>query len=142
MRDRLIKLINEKLDCNKAGIIPEWLADDLIDSKQIIVLPCKLGTEIYHLDLEIPEDEPQCSDCKDNYSGFGEFWCDHNFLGWPSFEDLLNDPKDVCPKFKPFIREEIFTLSFWAGREKWFNRSWFLTEEEAKKALEEYKQSN
>ena len=148
MRDRLIKLLDKIQTCGEytTGFTTHWRPNDRVADyllkNGIIVLPCIIGTKIYHIDLEIPEDEPQCSDCKDNHSGFGEFYCDNDFLGWPTYEDLLNDPKDVCPKFKPFIREETFTLSFWASWEKWFNRSWFLTEEEAIKALEEFKQSN
>lgn len=143
MRDRLIKLIDDyihNVDVTKwySEELDEGLADYLIENG-VIVLPCKTGAKIYHIDLEIPEEEPQCSDCIENHSGFGEFWCDKDYLGWPSFEDLLNDPKDVCPKFKPFVREETFTLSFWANLEKWFNKSWFLTEEEAHKKLEEFK---
>ena len=57
-------------------------------------------------------------------------------------EDKLTDPEDVCPKYKPYIREETFTLHFWASLEKWFNKTWFLTEEEAKKALEEFNNEN
>jgi hypothetical protein len=141
MRDRLVELIKQEIDCNKAGIIPEWLANYLIENG-VIVLPCPIGTKIYHLDLEIPDNEPQCSECKNNYSGFGEFFCDEDYIGWPSMEDKLCNPKDVCPKFKPYIVEGIFTLSFWVSHEKWLNKTWFLTEDEAEKALEDIKQMN
>lgn len=109
------------------GLQTHWVpnnvvAQQLIASEQVVVLPCKIGSTIYHIDLEIPENEPQCSGCKDNYSGFGEFYCDNDYLGWPSFEDKLNNRKDVCPKFKPIIRTEKFTLSFWASYEKYFSR--------------------
>lgn len=48
MRDRLIELIKKILDCDKAGIIPEWLADDLL-AEGVIVPPCKVGTTLYFL---------------------------------------------------------------------------------------------
>lgn len=149
MRDRLIKLLDNKIstleleDCDSIWTSEKLdeLADYLLENG-IIILPCKLGTKIYHIDLEIPEEEPQCSDCKENHSGFGDFWCDKDYIGWPTFEDMLNDPKDICPKFKPFMREETFTLSFWASHEKWFNKSWFLTEDEANKTLIEFNKNN
>jgi hypothetical protein len=140
MRDRLIDLL-DNITSNfrfTAWKNTDRIADYLLKNG-IVVLPCPIGTKIYHLDLEIPEDEPQCSDCKNNHSGFGDFWCDENYFGWPSFEDLLSDPESVCPRFKPLVREETFTLSFWASYEKWFNKSWFLTEEEANKTLDKFK---
>lgn len=144
MRDELIKLIDDFIHNVN---VKEWyseeldekLADAILDSQRIIVLPCKLGTKIYHIDLDIPENEKQCSECPKNCSGFGEFWCDDDYIGWPSMEDKLLSPNDVCPKYKPGINEETFTLHFWASNEKWFNKTWFLTEEEANKALEEFK---
>ena len=135
MKTKLVNLLNKAFDLF-TWMNTDKVADYLLKNG-IIVLPCHPGTKIYHIDLEIPEDEPQCSDCKDNHGRFGEFYCDNDFLGWPTFEDLLNDPKDVCPKFKPFVKEETFTLSFWVSYKEWFNRSWFFTEEEAKKFLED-----
>ena len=141
MRDKLIKLLDYILGSSKfrfdAWENTDKIADFLLKN-DIIVLPCKLDTKIYHIDLEIPENEVECSACSKNCSGFGEFWCDDDYLGWPSMEDKLIQPKDVCPKYKPCIKEEKFTLHFWANLEKWFNKTWFLTEEEAKKALEEF----
>ena len=114
------------------------VANHLIKSEQVIVLPCKLGTTIYHLDLEIPDDEEQCSDCKYNCSDFGEFYCDKYYAGWPSMEQKITHPGDVCPRYKMYVNNITFTLKFYANYEKWFNKTWFLTEEEAYKAIEEY----
>lgn len=143
MVDKLTSLLNkfygEYFDvCPEANDESVALAEYLINNG-VIVLPCKPGTKIYHIDLDIPENEQPCSDCPKNYSGFGEFWCDDNYIGWPSMEEKLLEPEHVCPKYKPGISEEKFTLSFWASYEKWFNKTWFLTEEEANKALEEFK---
>ena len=141
MRDNLIKLLDYITGSSKfrfdAWENTDKIADYLLKNN-VIVLPCKIGTIIYHIDLDIPENEKQCSECPKNYSGFGEFCCDDDYLGWPTMEDKLTNPKDVCPKYKPGIRKEVFTLIFWANYEKWFNKTWFLTEEEANKALEEF----
>lgn len=145
MRDRLIKLISDIQDygMRETDFTTHWrfndrLADYLLENA-VITLPCKLETKIYHIDLGIPEDEPQCYECIDNCSGFGEFYCDKNYVGWPSIERKIEHPEKVCPRFKPIIREETFTLNFWASYEKWFNKTWFLIKEEANKALEEFK---
>lgn len=144
MRNTLIDLINDfihEVDVKRwySQELDEGLADSLLASEQVIVLPCKPGTKIYHIGLKIPEDEIQCSACANNCSGFEEFWCDEGYVGWPSMEDKLIHPGDVCPKFKPIIKEETFTMSFWARNDEWFNRTWFLTEDEANKALEDFK---
>ena len=118
------------------------IAQYLLDSEQVVVLPCKIGTTIYHIDLEISEEELPCCDCVENHSGFGEFYCDKNFFGWPSFEDKLCEPEKTCPRFKPVVREETFTLSFWSSYEKYFNRTWFLTEKEATTVLKEFENEN
>lgn len=47
-RERLIELINRVLDCDKAGIVPEWLADDLL-ANGVIVPPCKVGDTVYRI---------------------------------------------------------------------------------------------
>lgn len=47
-RERLIKLIETEIDCSRAGIISEWLADFLLKSG-VIVPPCPIGTKIYML---------------------------------------------------------------------------------------------
>ena len=145
MKETLINIINRIQTSGEytIGLQTHWvpnraLAQQLIASGQVIVLPCKLGTKIYHIDLEIPVGLPSCSECEDNYSGFGEFWCDKDYIGWFSFEDKLRHPEKVCPKYKPIVREENFTLTFWAAYEKWFNKTWFLNEEDAYKAVKEY----
>lgn len=146
MKERLLKLIQAVQTSGewKEGLQShyrsnEQLAKSLIESEQVIVLPCKLESKIYHLDLEIPEGAPSCSECYYNCSGFGEFWCDKNYIGWPCFEDKLRHPEDVCPNYEIIVREETFALGFWARMEKWFNKTWFLNEEDAYKAVKEYK---
>ena len=141
MRERLIEIIKKVPYGVSVGAkfeqhFCEKIADCLLENN-VIVLPCKVGTKIYHIDLEIPEDELRCSDCIKNHSGFGEFYCDDDYLGWPSMEDKLNNDNDVCPRFKPYICEEKFDLHFWASYEKWFGITWFLTKEQAEKALAE-----
>ena len=118
------------------------VANHLIKSEQVIVLPCKLGSTIYHIDLEIPEGKTSCSDCEYNCSGFGEFYCDKDYIGWPTFENKLTHPGDVCPNYELIVREEKFTLNFWASHEKWFNKTWFINEEDAYKAVKEYNNEN
>lgn len=144
MENKLIELLDEV--CVKFSLScwenTDKIAKYLIDSEQVIVLPCKIGTTIYHLDLEIPEGEVQCSECQENHSGFGEFYCDKDYYGWPSFEDMLYEPSAICPKYKPFIREERFTLNFWSNHCHQLNKSWFLTSEEAHAAIKEYDHEN
>ena len=145
MKERLLKLIN------KVQTSGEWteglqthyrsneqLAKSLIESEQVIVLPCKIGSTIYHIDLEIPEGKTSCSDCQYNCSGFNDFYCDKDYIGWPSFENKLTHPGEVCPNYDLIAREEQFTLKFWASHEKWFNKTWFLNEADAYKTVKEY----
>ena len=140
MKETLIKLLDEVAPKFQFDFIEntDRVANHLLKSEQVIVVPCKLGSTIYHIDLEIPEGKTSCSDCQYNYSGFGDFWCDKDYIGWPTFEDKLSDPKDVCPNYELIVREETFTLSFWARMEKWFNKTWFLNEEDAYKTVKEY----
>lgn len=144
MNETLLKLIHKVQTSGewKEGLQShyrsnEQLAKSLIESEQVIVLPCKLGSKIYHLNLEIPESKTSCSDCQ-YYIGFNDFYCDKDYIGWPTFEDKLSAPEDVCPNYELVVREETFTLCFWARMEKWFNKSWFLDEENAYKAIKEY----
>ena len=116
--------------------------EDAEENGLIVRLPCPIGTPIYHIGLEIPEDEEQCFECRDNHSGFGDFYCDNDFLGWPSMEDRLNNPTDVCPKFKPYLYLREFTLSFYASYQKWFGVTWFITQEEAEAKLTEFATQN
>lgn len=111
--------------------------EDAEEAGLLLRLPCALGTTVYHIGLEIPEDEEQCYECRYNCSGFGEFYCDKDFLGWPIMEDRLNDPNDVCPKFKPHIYQRKFDLSFYESYKKWLGITWFLTIEEAEVKLSE-----
>ena len=140
MKETLIKLLDEVAPRFQFDFIEntDRVASHLLRSEQVIVLPCKLGSKIYHLDIEIPEGKTSCSDCQYNSSGWGDFWCDKDYIGWPSFEDKLSDPESVCPRYKLIVREEAFTLSFWASMERWFTKTWFLTEEAAYKAMKEY----
>lgn len=48
MRDRLIEVIEDVLDCKAAGIISEWLAKDLI-ANGVILPPCEVGDTVYWL---------------------------------------------------------------------------------------------
>ena len=140
MRETLIKLLDEVAPKFQFDFIEntDRVANHLLKSEQVVVLPCKLGSTIYHIDLAIPVEEQDCSDCKYNVSGFNDFWCEKDYIGWPTFEDKLYEPKSVCPKFELIVRDETFTLNFWARMEKWFNKSWFLNEDEAYKAVKEY----
>ncbi len=105
----------------------------------LIRLPCPIGKEIYRIGLEIPEDEEQCSECVNNHSGFGEFYCDLNYgSAWPFMEDKLDGKHNVCPRFKPYIYQRKFDLSFYHSYEKWLGITWFLTLEEAEAKLAEF----
>jgi hypothetical protein len=48
-KERLVELIKDEIDCDKAGIIPEWLADYLL-ANGVIVPPCKVGDTVYQID--------------------------------------------------------------------------------------------
>ena len=102
--------------------------------------PCPLGTTVYHIGLEIPDDEEQCYECRYNCSGFGEFHCDKDYdSGWPIMEDLLNGKHKVCPKFKPCLNTPTFDLNFYSWYKNWFGITWFLTKEESEQKLKELK---
>lgn len=45
-KERLVELIKDEIDCDKAGIIPEWLADYLL-AEGVIVPPVKIGQTVY-----------------------------------------------------------------------------------------------
>lgn len=117
----------------------ESIIETLLNSNRVIVTPCEFGTHIYRILLEIPDGETQCYECQYNSSGFGDFYCDHNYIGWPTMEEKILEPEDVCPKYVPYIYEQPMTPEFWVANEKWFNTTWFLTKEQAEAALERFK---
>ena len=113
--------------------------EDAEEDGLLLRLPCPIGTTVYHIGLEIPEEEEQCYECQYNCSGFGEFYCDKDYdSGWPWMEDKLDGQHKVCPKFKPCLRTVKFDLDFYHSYKKWFGTTWFLTKEEAEAKLTKF----
>ena len=117
--------------------------EDAEEAGLIMRFPCPLGTTVYHIGLEIPDDEEQCYECQYNCSGFGEFHCDKDYdSGWPIMEDLLNGKHKVCPKFKPCLNTPTFDLNFYSWYKNWFGITWFLTKAEAEQKLKELQEQD
>ena len=112
--------------------------EDAEEAGLIMRFPCPLGTTVYHIGLEIPDDEEQCYECRYNCSGFGEFCCDKDYdSGWPTIEDLLDGNHKICPKFKPCLNTPTFDLNFYSWYKDWFGITWFLTKAQAEQRLKE-----
>jgi hypothetical protein len=47
-KERLVELIKDEIDCDRAGIVPEWLANHLL-ANGVVVPPCKVGRTVYVL---------------------------------------------------------------------------------------------
>ena len=104
-------------------------------SENVIELPCAIGTTIYELCYE---KEDPCSWCKHDHSGFGDYICDLDYDHYPQVKDFINGKK-ICPEFQMVIRDIKFDLGFYHYDKDWFNITWFLTKEEAEKALAKMK---
>ena len=107
--------------------------EDKIENGTVIVLPCAIGSKIYELCFE---KEDPCSWCEHDHSGFGDYICDLDYDHYPQVKDLLSG-KAICPKNQMKVIERTFDLGFYHYDKDWFNITWFLTKEEAEKALAE-----
>ena len=112
--------------------------EDKIENGTMIALPCAIGTKIYELCFE---KEDPCSWCEHDHSGFGDYICDFDYDPYPEVKDLLMG-KAICPKNQMKVIERTFDLYFYQYDKDWFNITWFLTKEEAEKALAERSANN
>ena len=125
------------IDCNFCKLAEHLITEKGYrkQSENVIELPCAIGTTIYELCYE---KEDPCSWCEHDYSGFGDYICDFDYDPYPQVKDFLSGKK-ICPKNQMVIYAHKFNLEFYHSDEKWFNITWFLTREEAEKALAKMK---
>lgn len=124
-KERLVELIKDEIDCDKAGIIPEWLADYLL-AEGVIVPPCKVGDTVYVLDVFA--DDCKCADCDYYYAGgMGDNpECERTRHGYRYHKCI------------EIIEERAIMQSIlrWLSCDS-FGKTVFLTREEAEKAIAE-----
>ena len=116
-----IKELNNLLKCN-----------DTDNFKYTIKLPCLPGSTIYALTFNTRE---PCLKCKHDHSGF-TCNCDLDYYEGPKPEDIFKDIS-ICPKFKLSIIETTFNTNYYLNIIDYFNKTWFLTKEEAEAHLAE-----
>lgn len=115
-KERLVELIKDEIDCDKAGIIPEWLADYLL-AEGVIVPPCKIGTKVFFITFDTTDEKTEYFLCE----GVIESFCLEGSGLW-AHGRYTNG------------------LTFW-HKEDSFGINVFFDKEEAEKALaERYKQ--
>lgn len=141
MKDQIDELARDIYSIFRSETMSRAMASMLIgkgwrkQSENIVELPCAIGTTIYELHFE---KEDPCSWCKHDYSGFGDLICDLDYEHYPFVKDFINGEK-ICPEFKMTIINRKFDLEFYHYDKDWFNITWFLTKEEAEKALAKMK---
>lgn len=112
--------------------------EDKLENGTLIEMPCKVGDIIYYIKYDCGYAD-YCSECKHDYSGFGENCCD---LGYEAYVDVLDFIKGnkICSKFKMKIEEQSFDLAFYVRHIDEFGISWFLTKAEAEAKLKELRE--
>ena len=118
-----IKELNNLLKCEERD-----------DFKYTIKLPCLPGSTIYALTFNIRE---PCLKCKHDHSGF-TCNCDLDYYEGPKPEDIFKG-EPICPKFRLTIVETTFNTNYYLNIIDYFNKTWFLTKEEAKTQLKKVK---
>ena len=118
-----IKELNNLLKCNNTD-----------DFKYTIKLPCLPGSTIYALTFNIRK---PCLRCKHDHTGF-TYNCDLDYCEVPTTEDIFKD-EPICPKFKLSIVEKTFNTKYYLNIIDYFNKTWFLTKEEAEAQLKKVK---
>ena len=118
-----IKELNNLLKCEERD-----------DFKYTIKLPCLPGSTIYALTFNTRE---PCLKCKHDHSGF-TCNCDLDYYEGPKPEDIFKDTS-ICPKFKLSIIETTFNTNYYLNIIDYFNKTWFLTKEEAEAQLKKVK---
>lgn len=118
-----IKELNNLLKCNNTD-----------DFKYTIKLPCLPGSTIYALTFNIRK---PCLRCKHDHTGF-TYNCDLDYCEVPTTEDIFKD-EHICPKFKLSVVEKTFNTKYYLNIIDYFNKTWFLTKEEAEAQLKKVK---
>lgn len=118
-----IKELNQIIKCNNRD-----------DFKYTIKLPCLPGSTIYALTFNIRK---PCSRCKYDHTGF-TYNCDLDYCEVPTTEDIFKD-EHICPKFKLSVVEKTFNTKYYLNIIDYFNKTWFLTKEEAEAQLKKVK---
>lgn len=104
--------------------------EDKIEAGTLVELPCKVGDTVYEIDYN----REACDEC-DYYSTFFgmDTGCKKGFDTYPN----LNTSKIVCDKHFLEVSPIRFSLAFYESNMRSFNKTWFLTNAEAEKRLEE-----
>lgn len=117
-RERLIELIEREIDVKNAGINVEWFADYLL-AKGVVVLPCKVGDTVWEL----------CKCVDGIYRIFPmtvKIVCPYGSVRWIKDEEPsvwnIYATHDYTKMYKNFCD---------------FDKTVFLTREEAERALKE-----
>ena len=118
-----IKELNNLLKCEKRD-----------NFKYTIKLPCLPGSTIYALTFNI---RGPCLRCKYDHTGF-TCNCDLDYCEVPKPEDIFKG-EPICPKFKLSIKETTFNTNYYLNIIDYFNKTWFLTKEEAEAQLKKVK---
>ena len=121
--------------------------EDKIEDKVLVELPCPIGTSIWEIDIDFPnEDDFSCSHDCPHCSGdwYGDVNCDEGYELYPSIiryvEFKVKD--DICPKMRPVLRKNKLSWYYWGRYQEYYGITWFTDEKEAlaahQKLLEEY----
>jgi hypothetical protein len=137
-KERLVELIKQKIDCDREGIVPEWLANHLIANGVVVPL-CKVGQTVYVITNKHP-----CYACK---------WCSdfcHRDCHIENKTELvvrkakvdavcfLDGVNEIHVEIEGTKNLHRYSSTFYFHD---FGKTVFLTREEAEKALaERYKQ--
>lgn len=104
--------------------------EDKIENGTLLELPCKVGDTVYELDYN----REACCECNYYSTFYGiDCECEKGFDVYPD----LNTSKIVCDKHFVEVKPIHFNLAFYERNMRSFNKTWFLTKDEAEKRLEE-----